>query len=63
MQVVGIDLGTTNLRISTWDSDQPDTIPQPLTIGQGDSYTMPTVVAFRRQPGGEIETIVGGRRR
>ena len=59
MQVVGIDLGTTNLRISTWDSDQPDTIPQPLTIGQGDSYTMPTVVAFRRQPGEDIETIVG----
>ena len=59
MQVVGIDLGTTNLRISTWDSDQPDTTPQPLTIGRGDSYTMPTVVAFRRQPGGDIETIVG----
>ena len=59
MQVVGIDLGTTNLRISTWDRDQPDRIPQPLTIGQGDSYTMPTVIAFRRQPGGEIETIVG----
>ena len=59
MQVVGIDLGTTNLRISTWDSEQPNTIPQPLTIGRGDSYTMPTVVAFRRQPSGEIETIVG----
>ncbi len=59
MQVVGIDLGTTNLRISTWDSDQPNSIPQPLTIGQGDAYTMPTVIAFRRQPWGEIETIVG----
>lgn len=59
MQVVGIDLGTTNLRISTWDSDQPNTIPQPLTIGRGDTYAMPTVVAFRRQPGGDIETIVG----
>lgn len=59
MQVVGIDLGTTNLRISTWDSDQPDRDPQPLTIGQSNSYTMPTVVAFLRQPGGEIETLVG----
>lgn len=59
MQVVGIDLGTTNLRISTWDSDQPNRVPQPLTIGQGESYTMPTVIAFRRQPGGEIETLVG----
>lgn len=59
MQVVGIDLGTTNLRISTWDSDQPNTIPQPLTIGRVGFYTMPTVVAFRRQPGGDIETIVG----
>ncbi len=59
MQVVGIDLGTTNLRISTWDSDRPEQIPQPLSIGEGDAYTMPTVVAFRRQPSGEIETIVG----
>lgn len=59
MQVVGIDLGTTNLRISTWDTDQPDLAPQPLTIGQGNSYTMPTVIAFLCQPGGEIETRVG----
>ena len=59
MQVVGIDLGTTNLRISTWDPEQPNTIPQPLTIGRSDTYTMPTVVAFRRLPGGEVETIVG----
>ncbi len=58
MQVVGIDLGTTNLRVSTWDPESGQ-LPQPLTIGQGDAYTMPTVVAFRRQPGGEVETIVG----
>ena len=59
MQVIGIDFGTTNIRISIWDSDKPDQIPQPLTIGQGDAYTMPTVIAFRRQPGGKIDTIVG----
>ena len=59
MQVVGIDLGTTNLRIATWDSEQPDQDPQPLTIGQAGGYIMPTVIAFRRQPGGDIETIVG----
>ena len=59
MQVIGIDLGTTNIRISTWDSDQRNVAPTPLTIGETDTLVMPAVVAFRRQPGGAIETLVG----
>ena len=59
MQSVGIDLGTTNIRISTWDPDNPTVPARPLAIGAGDSYIMPAVIAFRRQPGGEIETVVG----
>ena len=58
MQIVGIDLGTTNLRIAKWDSEQPE-IPQPMPIGQGDSYVVPAVIAFRRLPNGEVEIIVG----
>ncbi len=59
MQVVGVDFGTTNIRISTWDSSQPDHPPQPRLIGEGDTPTMPAVIAFRRQPRGDISTIVG----
>ena len=59
MQVVGVDFGTTNVRIATWDSDQPDLPPQPHLIGDGDSYNMPAAVAFQRQPGGEVTPVVG----
>ena len=59
MQSVGIDLGTTNIRISTWDPENPAVPARPLAIGVGDSYIMPAVIAFRRQPGGEVERVVG----
>ena len=59
MQVVGVDFGTTNVRIATWDSTQPELPPQPLLIGEGDSYNMPAVVAFQRQPGGVVMPVVG----
>ena len=59
MQVVGVDFGTTNVRIATWDSSQPDLIPQPVLIGQEGASTMPAVVAFQRQPGGAVTTFVG----
>ena len=58
MQVVGVDFGTTNVRISTWDSDG-ERAPEPQLIGSGGTTTMPAVVALRREPGGSISIIVG----
>lgn len=58
MQVVGVDFGTTNLRISTWDSGQADS-PDPKIIGAQGGKTMPTVVALQRQPNGEVNILVG----
>ena len=59
MQVVGVDFGTSNVRIATWDRDDPDSQPEPQLIGRGDSVVMPTVIAFRREAGGEISWVVG----
>ena len=58
MQVVGVDFGTTNLRISTWDSEQAAS-PDPKSIGAQGEKTMPTVVALQRQSDGRVTTIVG----
>ena len=60
MIVVGVDFGTTNVRIATWESDG-DLPPDPIAIGSGSDGTtaMPAVVALRRQPGGDISVIVG----
>ena len=57
MQVVGVDFGTTNVRIATWDSDGELT-PRPLLIGQGGESTMPAVIAFQRQAD-RISTVIG----
>ena len=57
MQIVGVDFGTTNVRIASWDSSLEDVAPRPILVGQGDSYTMPAVVAFQREPGGGISTL------
>ena len=69
MRVVGIDFGTSNVRISTWDSDQ-DLPPEPKMIGYQpattmsqvgapDTTTMPAVVALQREQSGEVTVIVG----
>ncbi len=58
MEIVGIDFGTTNVRVSTWDSDGGPP-PEPQVVGSGGTTTMPAVVALRRQPGGEVSVIVG----
>lgn len=60
MYIVGVDFGTTNVRISTWDPGG-DRLPQPVTIGSGADGTtaMPAVVALRRLPGGKVSVIVG----
>ena len=60
MEIVGIDFGTTNVRISTWDPDDPNAgLPQPRLIGRGDSTVMPVVIALQRQYGGDLATVVG----
>ena len=60
MEIAGIDFGTTNVRISTWDPDDPNAgLPQPRLIGRGDTTVMPVVVALQRQTGGEVIVVVG----
>ena len=58
MQIVGVDFGTTNVRIATWDTDEPDRPPEPRNIGPVDSPAMPAVIAFRKQPDGTITTVI-----
>ena len=54
MQIVGVDFGTSNVRIATWDSEsQPS--PVSVHIGPDDASTMPAVIAFRR----DAPTVVG----
>ena len=61
MEIVGIDFGTTNIRISTWDSEDSDAgLPQPQFIGRGGSPYMPVVVALQRQPGGSVSVAAVG---
>ena len=60
MEIVGIDFGTTNVRISTWDPDDPNAgLPQPRLIGRGYTTVMPVVVALQRQTSGEVIVVVG----
>ena len=61
MQIVGIDFGTTNVRISTWDQDDPEAeSPKSCPIGRGDDNpVMPVVVALQRQTGGDVTMEVG----
>lgn len=60
MEIAGIDFGTTNVRISTWDPDDPNAgLPQPQLIGRGDTTVMPVVVALQRQTGGDVTVVVG----
>ena len=57
-KIVGIDFGTTNVRIAQWDVDSEQN-PTSSLIGRGGGITMPAVIAFRRQPGGNVTTDVG----
>ena len=60
MEIVGIDFGTTNVRISTWDPDDPNAgQPQSRLIGRGGTTVMPVVVALRLNPDGEVSILVG----
>ena len=60
MEIVGIDFGTTNVRISTWDPEDPNVgLPRSRLIGRGDTFTMPVVVALHRQSDGSVSMTVG----
>ena len=61
MEVVGIDFGTTNVRISTWDSESAG-LPQPQRIGKGNSEymeMMPAIIALQRHSDGSVDIKVG----
>ena len=56
-KIVGIDFGTVNVRIAQRDDDSET---MQCAIGIGDNpWWMPAVIAFRKQPNGELETVVG----
>lgn len=61
MQVVGVDFGTSNVRIATWDSNSGMS-PEPKLVGDFEGVrtsTMPTAIAFERQPNGQVSITVG----
>lgn len=61
MQVVGVDFGTSNVRIATWDPNS-GLSPEPKLVGnvQGvPTSTMPTAIAFERQSDGQVSIRVG----
>ena len=57
-KIVGIDFGTSNVRISQWDADSGEN-PSSCQIGNASPLTMPTVIAFQRQQNGEVITAYG----
>ena len=58
-KVVGIDFGTTNVRIAQWDVDR-DADPVSCKIGVPlNPYIMPAVIAFERQKDGKVIHKVG----
>ena len=57
-KIVGVDFGTTNVRIAQWDVDSEPN-PSSSLLGIVSGTTMPAVIAFHRQPGGDITTHIG----
>ena len=57
-KIVGIDFGTSNVRITQWDAGSDDN-PSSCQIGGESPFTMPTVIAFRRHPNGKVVTLYG----
>ena len=55
-KIVGIDFGTVNVRIAQRDGDDET---RQCEIGIDNPELMPAVIAFRKQPNGEVETLVG----
>lgn len=57
-KIVGVDFGTTNVRIAQWDIDSGAT-PASCQIGNESPFTMPAVIAFQRQQSGEVDLKFG----
>ena len=57
-KIVGVDFGTTNVRITQWDIDSGEN-PASCQIGSASPFTMPAVIAFQRQPTGEVDLKFG----
>ena len=58
MQVVGVDFGTTNVRMSTWDSNQR-LPPEPKPIGNQGTTAMPAVIALKWSADRGVSFVVG----
>ena len=57
-RIVGVDFGTTNVRIAQWDIDSGAN-PASCEIGIESTFTMPAVIAFQRQQSGEVDLKFG----
>ena len=57
-KIVGVDFGTTNVRIAQWDIDSGAN-PASCQIGSESPFTMPAVIAFQRQQSGEVDLKFG----
>lgn len=57
-RIVGVDFGTTNVRIAQWDIDSGAN-PASCEIGIETAFTMPAVIAFQRQRSGEVDLKFG----
>ena len=57
-KIVGVDFGTTNVRIAQWDVEEGGN-PTSLVVGQESPLTMPAVIAFERQENGEVSYKLG----
>ena len=57
-KIVGVDFGTTNVRIAQWDMDG-GTTPSSCQIGSESPFTMPAVIAFQRRRNGEVDLKFG----
>ena len=57
-KIVGVDFGTTNVRIAQWDIDGGAT-PSSCQIGSESPFTMPAVIAFQRRRNGEVDLKFG----
>ena len=57
MQVAGIDFGTTNIRIATWNQEA-DTNPEVQPIGtERDRQCMPALIGLRREADGSVSRL------
>ena len=58
-KIVGVDFGTTNVRIAQWDVEGDDPPASCEVGGTVNPYTMPAVIAFERQVDGVVIHKVG----